>query len=171
MKVGFHILRVGRGDSVNAVGQEVIELSSDIKQDAFIDQSHDGFISAIEDKLAMFGHGKLPKQFILVLAERLENAIASTCGGIIDYKLNEILSRNNRNSYDESGRGYEEAQTDYLPIIYCELGESNSFKRYAWGSEQKHAAQPNYPVSIVMADEFQQLKEYVALIHANNITH
>ena len=165
MQVGIHILRIGGGDAVLSRGQLVAEGSTQVKQDAFTNKGHDGFIASVERELAKFGGGKLPDNFVLVLSERLEDSFLPFSGGCVTRALDNILPDSDSNSYDETGRGYEESEAEYVPVLVCELGYSESFKQWCWGSKVKHAAQPQNPYCVLTREQFKKCRESINNLH------
>lgn len=165
MQVGFHIARIGGGDAVPSAGQEFVNFRSQVKQDAFIDKGHNGFISSVERKLSVFGRGEMPKNYILVIAERLENAFASVSGGIVSDLLDEVLQYSHGHTHDETGRGYEECEAEYVPVLVCELGYSESFKQWYWGSKEQPTGQPQNPVCVLTREQFEKCRESINNLH------
>ena len=158
-------MRIGGGDAVLSCGQLIAEGCTQVKQDAFINKGHDGFVSSVERELTKFGGGKLPNNFLLALTERLENSFLLFSGGSVTYALNNILPDSDSNSYDETGRGYEESETEYLPVLVCELGYSESFKQWFWGCKEQPAGQPQYPVCVLTREQFEKCRESINNLH------
>jgi hypothetical protein len=171
MQVGIHIMRVGGGDAIEASRQLVAEGSTQVKQDAFVNQGDDGFVASVERELTKLGGGKKPKNFLLVLAERLEDSFLLFSSGSVTKALDNILMDSDSNSYDETGRGYEESDSDYMPILVCILGYSESFKQWSWGSKQRHTAQPQNASCVFTGTQFNSLKQYIRNFHAESVTH
>ena len=165
MQIGIHILRIGGGDAVLSCGQLVAEGGTQVKQDAFTNKGHDGFIASVERELAKFGGGKLPNNFLLVLTERFENSFLEFSSGSVTRALDYILPDGNSNSYDETGRGYEECEAEYVPILVCELGYSESFKYWFWGCKEHPTGQPQYPVCVLTREQFEKCRESINNLH------
>lgn len=168
-EVGIHVLHIGRGDTVVPLNDFLIEGGAQVKQDAFIDQGHDGFVCAVKHKLTTFSHGELPEDFLLVITERLENAFLAFSGGAVTRALDEVLADCSAATYDETGCGYKKDDANYVPVLVCVLGESESFKCFMWGQKDCPAGYTKNPVEVLNRKQTEKLFEDIKRTHASSV--
>lgn len=168
-EVGIHVLHIGRSDAVVPLSDFLVEGGAQVKQDAFIDQGHDGFVCSAERKLALFAGGKLPEDFLLVITERLENAFLAFSGGAVTRALDEVLADCSEATYDETGCGYKKDDANYVPVLVCVLGESDSFKCFMWGQKDCPAGYTKNPVEVLNRKQTEKLFENIKRTHASSV--
>ena len=168
-EVGIHVLHIGRSDTVVPLSDFLIEGGAQVKKDAFIDQGHDGFVCSVERKLALFAGGKLPEDFLLVITERLENAFLAFSGGAVTRALDEVLADCSEATYDETGCGYKKDNANYVPVLVCVLGESDSFKSFMWGQKDCPAGYTKNPVEVLNRKQTEKLFEDIKRTHASSV--
>lgn len=165
-KIGIHVVSIGGSNPVISDEGFFIDSWTQVKQDAFVDKGDDGFQATVKRYLTLLGGGEFPKDFLLVITERLENAFLPFSGGVISRALDGPLEDYSEASYDETGSGYKERETDYIPVLVCVLGRSESFQRYAWQGDKCPAGYQEHPVQVLNRKHAEQLFNYLESIHA-----
>lgn len=168
-EVGIHVLCVGGGDAVVPLSNFLVEGGAQVKKDAFIDQGDNGFVCSVERELSVLGGGKLPEDFLLVLTERLENAFLAFSGGAVTRALDEVLADCSAATYDETGCGYKKYDSNYVPVLVCVLGESESFKCFMWGQKDCPAGYTKNPVEVLNRKQAEKLFEDIKRTHASSV--
>ena len=163
------MIHIGGSNPVISDGSLLANSSVGVEQDAFVNKGDDGFLAAVKHHLAIFGGGESPKNFLLLITERLENAFLPFSGGVISRMLDNALTYYDEASYDETGSGYEENEADYIPVLVCVLGQSKSFQRYAWQGDKRPAGYQEHPVQVFDREGAEKLFNYLERIHAGII--
>ena len=163
------MIHIGGSNPVISDGGLLVDGWMIVNQDAFINKGDNGFMTTVKQYLTILGGGEFPKNFLLVLTERLENAFLPFSGGVISRALDGVLAEYGEASYDETGCGYKENEADYIPVLVCVLGQSKSFQRYAWQGDKRPAGYQEHPVQVFDRVGSENLFNYLERIHAGSI--
>ena len=165
-QAGIHMLYISRGDTEPAHGEVTLRNGAQVNKDAFVDQSSNGFVATVKNTLALIGGGKAPKNYLLVLSERAEDSYSPFFGGVIEQMLERVTKNAPAETHRNTCGRDDKKGPEYMPILVCILGQSQSFKRWCWGGENKPAAEPENPVCVFTPSEFAELAEMIKELHA-----
>lgn len=170
LQVGIQVLHIGGRDAILPGGQLVVERGAQVEQDAFVDKSENGFFASVKRQLAVFGRGKMPENFFLVVAERLEDTYLAFSGGSVTRYLDEVLDETKENSIDETGDGYKETDSEYIPVLVCVLGYSKSFQHWCWQKEEQPTYQAKHPIRVFSREQFEKVCNKLNVFHSGIVT-
>lgn len=168
-EVGIHVLHIGRGDAIIPIGEFLIQGGAQVKQDTFIEQGDNGFIGSVERQLTSIGCGKIPKHFLLVVCERLEDSYLPFYSGDILRYLDDTLADIYEDLCNEAGCSEQQYNANDVPILVCVLGESDAFQRYIRQEEQQTACYKEHPAKVLNRKQAEQLFEDIKRIHASSV--